>query len=149
MQRQGLAQVQGHLQELLQPIALGDTGHECEVVVGSGIHFRQSWYGRQLTGYDVRHALCQRLVVKMACYLYLTEVAVNGHEVCLVVVARLNVQLVQLVVGRRREHIEIAQVDGTHRIVDIVGVEIGCQLAEETRIAPLVAEVGGLGREIQ
>ena len=43
VQRQWLAQVQGDLQKLLQPVALVDAGRNGEVVVGGGIDLWQSW----------------------------------------------------------------------------------------------------------
>ena len=50
-------------------------------------------------GKDICQALDQRFIVEIACHLDVTEVAVDGHVVCLVVIARLYVQRSQLVVS--------------------------------------------------
>ena len=93
--------------------------------------------------------MCQRLVVEVASDLRLTEVAVYRHEMYVVVIARLHVQLFQLVVGGRRQHVEVGEVKLSNGVIDVVSVEVGCQFTKEACIAPLVANVRGFWREIQ
>ena len=102
-----------------------------------------------MTGNDIRHTLRQRLVVEVAGHLHFSKVAVYRHEVYVVVIARLHMQLFQFVVSGRRQHVEVGKFELSHRVVDVVSVEVGCQFAKEACVTPLVTKVGGLGREVQ
>ena len=134
LQGDGGTDVEGDLGELLQPVALTDGGVDGEIIVCMRIHLRQSGQGRQLAGYEVGEALCQCLVVEVAPYLRLGEVAVQQQVVDFLVISRLEHQVVHLIVFLLVLIGKFADMDETLGVVRAGTLDIGVQIEADSGV---------------
>ena len=107
---------------------------------------RNTWHRRQERGSIVDEALGQRVPVERASDVGLTHIALDSQEVCVVFVARIDMQVVKTVAGAygiNVFHHEVVNVDSAVGIVDATGCKVGIDVGREAGIAPFVVEVQG------